>query len=68
MRKHRLFLRLLAVFMGLSFGVHAAPPQWTVLDGSTVGFVAYQAGAPVEGVFETFEAQIHFDPDDPVRC
>ncbi|MDJ0946543.1 MAG: YceI family protein [Kiloniellales bacterium] len=41
----------------------AEAPDWRVEDGSRVGFIATQGGAPVEGVFETFEAQIRFDPE-----
>ncbi len=41
----------------------AEAPDWTVQDGSRVGFIATQGGAPVEGVFETFEAEIRFDPE-----
>lgn len=36
--------------------------RWIVESGSKVGFVALQAGAPVEGVFERFEAEILFGP------
>jgi hypothetical protein len=36
-------------------------PRWIVQPESTVGFTAFQAGAPVEGLFESFEAEIHFD-------
>jgi polyisoprenoid-binding protein YceI len=37
-------------------------PRWIVQPESTVGFTAFQAGAPVEGLFERFEAEIRFDP------
>ncbi len=43
----------------------AASPVWTVQAGSSVGFTALQAGAPVSGVFEVFDADIRFDSDDP---
>jgi polyisoprenoid-binding protein YceI len=43
----------------------AAAPEWTVEEGSRVGFVAGQGGAPVEGRFERFEAAIAFDPEAP---
>ncbi len=42
----------------------AAEPLWQVGDGSAVGFVAYQSGAPVEGIFEKFSAEIVFDPEN----
>ncbi len=38
--------------------------RWTVEPGSRVGFIAQQSGAPVEGVFERFEAEIRFAPGD----
>lgn len=40
----------------------AEAPDWAVQDASRVGFIATQGGAPIEGVFETFEAEIRFDP------
>lgn len=43
----------------------AQAPLWTLESGSKVGFVARQAGAPVEGVFERFTAEIRFDPAAP---
>ena len=56
-------------YLGLSFAVWLAAlgpaaaqaPLWTLEPGSKVGFIARQAGAPVEGVFETFTAEIRFD-------
>ncbi|WP_420345370.1 YceI family protein [Pelagibius sp.] len=39
-------------------------PLWTVGEDSRVGFVATQSGAPVEGAFEAFTAEIAFDPDN----
>lgn len=53
------------VSAGMSAGA-SAPAEasdWAVQDGSRVGFIATQGGAPVEGVFETFEAEIRFDPE-----
>jgi polyisoprenoid-binding protein YceI len=41
-----------------------ASPRWTIEDGSAIRFVATQEGAPVEGGFQTFAAEIAFDPDD----
>ena len=40
----------------------AAAPDWTVEETSSVGFVARQSGAEVEGRFEEFTAGIAFDP------
>jgi len=53
---------LLAV---MAVSAWAETPQWIVEEGSTVGFVARQSGAPVEGRFERFEATIAFDPAAP---
>jgi polyisoprenoid-binding protein YceI len=36
-------------------------PSWQIEAGSKVGFTAYQAGAPVEGVFGRFAAELRFD-------
>jgi polyisoprenoid-binding protein YceI len=41
-----------------------AAPRWTVEHGSAIRFVATQQGAPVEGGFQTFTAEIAFDPED----
>jgi polyisoprenoid-binding protein YceI len=42
----------------------ALAQSWQVEDGSRIGFTAFQQGSPVEGRFETFTADIGFDPDD----
>ncbi|MEL7485883.1 MAG: YceI family protein [Pseudomonadota bacterium] len=40
-------------------------PLWTVdADKSRLGFVASQNGAEFEGAFESFDAEIRFDPDN----
>jgi polyisoprenoid-binding protein YceI len=41
-----------------------AAPTWTVEDGSAIRFTAYQEGAPVDGSFGVFTAEIVFDPND----
>lgn len=41
----------------------AQAQSWTVEDGA-IRFTALQQGAPVEGSFEDFTADIAFDPDD----
>jgi polyisoprenoid-binding protein YceI len=41
-----------------------AADTWTVEDGSAIKFTALQEGAPVEGSFQAFAAEIVFDPDD----
>lgn len=54
---------LLAVLLiGVSVSAQAA--DWTVTEDSRVGFRTTQAGQAVEGVFESFEAEIRFDPED----
>ncbi len=58
-------LRVLAAIAALVLAggsASAEAPEWSVQDGSRVGFIATQGGAPVEGVFETFDAEISFDP------
>jgi polyisoprenoid-binding protein YceI len=42
----------------------ALAQSWQVEDGSRIGFTAFQQGSPVEGRYETFRADIGFDPDD----
>ena len=43
----------------------AEAQPWTVdADNSSVAFIADQSGSPVEGRFESFQADIRFDPDD----
>lgn len=44
--------------------VAGAAETWTVQDGSAITFTAYQQGAPVEGSFRDFTAEIVFAPDD----
>lgn len=41
-----------------------AAATWTIEDGSAIRFTAYQEGAPVEGSFKEFTAEIVFEPDD----
>ena len=58
-------LRVLAAIAALVLtggSASAEAPAWSVQDGSRVGFIATQGGAPVEGVFESFDAEIRFDP------
>lgn len=63
-------MRIVACFAvaGLAGSLLGSPalaaPTWTVEDGSAIRFTAYQEGAPVEGSFQQFTADIAFDPDD----
>jgi polyisoprenoid-binding protein YceI len=41
-----------------------AAATWTIEDGSAIRFTAYQEGAPVDGSFQEFTADIVFDPKD----
>ena len=41
-----------------------AAPSWTIESGSAIRFTAYQQGAPVDGSFQDFTAEIVFDPQD----
>jgi polyisoprenoid-binding protein YceI len=54
-------LLLLAVVL-LAGGARAQ--EWTLEDGSAIGFTATQQGSPVDGRFERFSATIAFVPDD----
>jgi polyisoprenoid-binding protein YceI len=64
----RCFLAAIAIFAaatGWTSAVSAQPPSWTLEPSqSEIVFVATQLGAPFEGVFGTFEADIRFDRDD----
>ena len=42
----------------------AVASSWTVEEGSRLGFRTSQGGAPVEGQFEEFEAEIEFSAED----
>lgn len=55
---------LLLFLLSLITGPVQAGTAWTVEESSRLGFVATQSGAPVEGVFEKFEAEIAFVPGD----
>ncbi|MCG8357429.1 MAG: YceI family protein [Kiloniellales bacterium] len=62
--------RLIASFAAVALLTTAGAPQaaeaplWSVEPESSVGFVARQAGAPVEGRFERFAAEVRFDAED----
>jgi polyisoprenoid-binding protein YceI len=45
------------------FDSAAAAATWMLRDGSAIKFTAYQEGAPVEGSFRDFTAEIAFEPD-----
>lgn len=56
---------LFALALLLPTAAQAQAPAWQVdPEASRVGFVATQSGSPVEGAFESFEADIRFDPAD----
>ena len=42
----------------------ALAQSWQLEPGSRIGFTAFQQGSPVKGRFETFTADISFDPED----
>ncbi len=49
----------------LAFPAAAAPPAWSVDHAaSRLGFTVLLQNAPVVGVFQTWQADIRFDPDD----
>ncbi len=41
----------------------AQAPSWTVIEESTVGFTASQSGAPIDGLFQSFKAEVLFAED-----
>jgi polyisoprenoid-binding protein YceI len=55
---------LALAMLGLMLPAAARAASWTIEDGSAIRFEAYQQGAPVQGSFERFTADIVFDPDD----
>lgn len=63
-------MRGLAACLAIAFLAQAASlaaqdaAVWTLEQGSRIGFVATQSGAPVEGNFEDFAAEIVFDPEN----
>lgn len=60
--------RLAAILVAGLFvpALSAQAAQWTVLpEASTLSFEGTQTGASFSGRFETFSAEIDFDPEDP---
>jgi polyisoprenoid-binding protein YceI len=57
---------LVAVGLLLLAGA-ARAADWTLEDGSAIGFTATQQGRPVDGHFDRFNAAIDFDPEDLAR-
>jgi polyisoprenoid-binding protein YceI len=55
---------LLGIALLLAMPGSAQAESWTLEAGSAIRFEAYQQGAPVQGRFERFSAEILFDPDD----
>jgi polyisoprenoid-binding protein YceI len=55
---------LTLVMLGLMLPGSVLAASWTIEDGSAIRFEAYQQGAPVQGGFERFTAEIVFDPGD----
>lgn len=57
-------IALAALLIGMNATVYAqAAPAWMVSEGSTLTFVAIQQGAPFQGRFDSFAADIAFAPD-----
>ena len=56
-------LVLVAALLTVALPSAAEAPHWSLEEGSLVGFIAMQSGAPVKGVFESFEAEILFQED-----
>lgn len=59
----RFFLAATILLGGALPAVACQTSAWTLEDGSSLGFVASQAGAGVNGNFESFQAEICFDPE-----
>ena len=57
-------LALLILVVGSPARAQASPPSWALEEGSRLGFRTAQGGAPVEGLFERFEAEIQFSAED----
>jgi polyisoprenoid-binding protein YceI len=55
---------MLALTLGLLLPISAGAASWTLEEGSAIRFEAYQQGAPVQGGFARFTADILLDPDD----
>lgn len=66
---HRLFPAFALALLGLAANpilAQVEAPEWlTDTEKSEIVFVATQSGAPVEGRFKAFEADIRFDPAAP---
>jgi polyisoprenoid-binding protein YceI len=58
----RVFRILVCLVCLLPAVARAQAQSWTLADGSAIRFTALQQGAPVEGRFERFTAEIIFDP------
>src|SRR5262245_7941800 len=59
-------MKPLAAAVGLAFCVSAFGADWTVVpETSSVGFTGSQQGTRFNGRFQTFTAQIAFDPSSP---
>jgi polyisoprenoid-binding protein YceI len=55
---------LALVMLGLMLPASARAANWILEEGSAIRFEAYQQGAPVQGGFDRFTAEIVLDPDD----
>lgn len=58
-------LRYLAPLAAIAVMGTAEAANWNVADSSTVGFTAEQQGGKFNGSFESFSAEIDFDPSAP---
>lgn len=56
-------LVIVAALLTAALPSAAEAPHWSLEEGSLVGFIAMQSGAPVKGIFESFEAEILFQED-----
>lgn len=62
MRRPAVILSLVVLLVAGVWPAQAEPSLWTIEEESRVGFEVRQSGAPVEGWFDRFQGEIHFDP------
>jgi polyisoprenoid-binding protein YceI len=60
------YVKPLAIALGMTFWTGGWAAEWSVVpETSSVGFIGVQQGTRFNGRFQTFAAEIDFDPSDP---
>ena len=54
----------LTLLLAIAAPAASEPAHWSLEEGSKLGWATKQSGAPVEGVFQVFTADIAFDRED----